>query len=64
MPRRRCRADGAVRRALLRRGLLMLRDLRGAGELGELAGAWPMTMTSESGDGSAAGPIVPIWWPG
>ena len=28
------------------------------------AGAWPMTMTSEPGDWSAAGPIVPIWWPG
>ncbi len=34
------------------------------GTLASWRGVWPMTMISEFGAGSAAGPIVPIWCPG
>ena len=38
--------------------------LHAAGVCASCAGVRPTTMTSESGDGSAASPIMPARWPG
>ena len=60
--RRRCRHGS---RAAARSGAMVLMPVtRTAPRAGQLGGVRPTTMSSESGEGSAAAPIVPTCAPG